>query len=62
MQRDRLKQACAEFAKRTGVAVLEGEEDISVGRWLLAGALTLAQQTLLSDIYEEFSKCEEGIR
>ena len=48
----RLKQACKEFAKQTGVAVLEGHEDESVVRWLAAGALTDEQQQILNDIYE----------
>lgn len=48
----RLKQACKEFAKQTGVAVLEGEEDVSIMRWLGAGALTDEQKQLLNKIYE----------
>lgn len=48
----RLKQACREFAKQTGVAVLNGEEDVSVVRWLGAGALSDEQKLLLNNIYE----------
>lgn len=44
--------ACKEFARQTGVAVLAGEEDISVIRWLGAGALSEDQKLLLNNIYE----------
>lgn len=49
---NRLQRACKEFAKQTGVAVLECEEDVSIIRWLGAGALTAEQVQLLNDIYE----------
>ena len=47
----KLRQACEIFAKRYGVAVLEGHEDVSIMRWLGAGALTDEQKQKLSEIY-----------
>lgn len=49
---NRLRLACKKFARQTGVAVLAGEEDVSVMRWLGAGALSKEQKLLLNNIYE----------
>lgn len=49
---DKLKKACEIFAKEYGVAVLKGDEDTSVIRWLGAGALTEEQKQGLAKIYD----------
>lgn len=49
---NKMREVCRKFAEQTGVATLEGDEDVSIIRWLVAGALTKEQKQLLSDIYE----------
>ena len=51
MQESKLKTACKIFAKRYGVAVLEDNEDTTIIRWLVAGALTEEQKEALTSIY-----------
>lgn len=50
---DKLKTACKIFAEKYGVAVLRGEEDTTVVRWLASGALTEEQKEALTNIYNE---------
>lgn len=49
---NKLKEACKIFAKEYGVAVLEGDEDTSILRWLGAGALTEEQKQGFARIYD----------
>lgn len=49
----KLKTACKIFAKKYGVAVLEGEEDTTIVRWLGSGSLTEEQKQALTAIYNE---------
>lgn len=49
---NRLQKACQIFAEKYGVAVLENDEDISIVRWLGAGALTEEQKQGLAEIYD----------
>ena len=49
---DKFKQACKIFASKYGVATLKGEEDVSIIRWIGAGALTDEQKQKLADIYD----------
>lgn len=53
---NKLQKACKIFAKEYGVAVLEGEEDTTVMRWLGAGALTDEQKQGFARIYDSLDK------
>ena len=48
----RLREASRRFAEEEGIAVLKGEEDTSIVRWLGSGSLTENQIKRFSEIYE----------
>lgn len=52
----KLRKACKLFAKEYGIAVLEGDEDTSIMRWLGAGALTEEQKQGFARIYDSLDK------
>lgn len=48
----KLQKACKIFAKEYGIAILDGQEDVSIIRWLGAGALTDEQKQGFTRIYD----------
>lgn len=56
MAENTFKQACKIFAKQEGVAVLKGNEDTSITRWIGAGALSQQQLRKLDNIYNQVKR------